>query len=232
VQAAPKPATAPVGVVGLAVMGRNLARKFASRGYTVAVYNRTQARTADLIATHATEGTFVAADSVAEFARSLERPRRVIIMVQTGVGTDKVIDSLVPHLEPGDIVVDGGNAHYEDTRRREATLKKLGLHLVRAGISGGEEGTLEGPSIMPGGSIEAYAALGPLLEKISAQYEGEPCCAYMGSDGAGHFVQNGAQRQRVCGHAVHRRGLRRAPRGRAGDRGNPRRVPRLEHRRP
>jgi 6-phosphogluconate dehydrogenase len=181
--------SAQVGVVGLAVMGSNLARNFARHGHTVALYNRTQARTDALMAAYGTEGKFLPASSIPDFVASLERPRRIVIMVQAGVGTDRVIESLVPHLEPGDIVVDGGNAHFEDTRRREAALKEKGLHFVGAGISGGEEGALLGPSIMPGGSRESYAALGPLLEDIAAKVDGEPCCAYMGPDGAGHFVK-------------------------------------------
>jgi 6-phosphogluconate dehydrogenase len=180
---------AHVGVVGLAVMGSNLARNFASHGYTVALHNRTQARTDQLIAAHGNEGNFLPSTSVAEFTASLQRPRRILMMVKAGKPTDATIDTLVPHLEPGDIVVDGGNAHYEDTRRREASLREDGLHFVGAGISGGEEGALRGPSIMPGGSRESYTALGPLLEEISAKYDGEPCCAYMGPDGAGHFVK-------------------------------------------
>ena len=138
---------------------------------------------------HGDEGSFLPASSIEQFVQSLERPRRVIIMVKAGAPTDAVIDELVPHLEPGDIVVDGGNAHFEDTRRREAALREHGLHFVGAGISGGEEGALKGPSIMPGGSRESYDALGPLLENISAKVDGEPCCAYMGPDGAGHFVK-------------------------------------------
>ncbi|MGH8824496.1 MAG: NADP-dependent phosphogluconate dehydrogenase [Jiangellaceae bacterium] len=184
-----QPAAARVGVVGLAVMGSNLARNFARHGHTVALYNRTQARTDDLVATHGTEGTFVPAASLEAFTASLELPRRILIMVKAGAPTDATIDALVPHLGPGDIVVDGGNAHYEDTRRREAALRERGLHFVGAGISGGEEGALLGPSIMPGGSPESYAALGPLLEDIAAKVDGEPCCAYMGLDGAGHFVK-------------------------------------------
>src|SRR5690606_33334771 len=128
---------AEVGVIGLAVMGSNLARNFASRGRTVAVYNRSFGRTELLTSTYGTEGTFVAAPTVEEFVASLQRPRRIVIMVQAGPGTDAVIDSLVPHLDEGDIVVDGGNAFYEDTRRREAALRAHGLHFVGAGISGG-----------------------------------------------------------------------------------------------
>jgi len=182
-------ATAQVGVVGLAVMGSNLARNFARHGHTVALYNRTQARTDELVAQHGHEGSFVPAQTVEEFVASLERPRRIVIMVKAGAATDATIDALVPHLEPGDIVVDGGNAHFEDTRRREAALREYDLHFVGAGISGGEEGALNGPSIMPGGSKESYEALGPLLEDIAAKVGDEPCCAYMGTDGAGHFVK-------------------------------------------
>jgi 6-phosphogluconate dehydrogenase len=182
-------AAADVGVVGLAVMGSNLARNFARHGYTVALFNRTQARTDALMTAHGSEGSFLPSASVVEFAASLERPRRILMMVKAGKPTDATIDTLIPHLEPGDIVVDGGNAHFEDTRRREASLREHGLHFVGAGISGGEEGALHGPSVMPGGSPESYDALGPLLEEISAKYDGEPCCAWMGPDGAGHFVK-------------------------------------------
>jgi 6-phosphogluconate dehydrogenase len=185
----PEMVSAQVGVIGLAVMGSNLARNFVRHGHTVALYNRTTARTDDLVALHASEGTFLAAPDLEQFVESLARPRRVIIMVKAGAATDATIEALVPLLETGDIVVDGGNAHYEDTRRRERALREKGLHFVGAGISGGEEGALLGPSIMPGGSRESYAALGPLLEDISAKVNGEPCCAYMGTDGAGHFVK-------------------------------------------
>ncbi|WP_404393645.1 NADP-dependent phosphogluconate dehydrogenase [Humibacillus xanthopallidus] len=170
-------------------MGSNLARNLARRGHTVAVHNRTSAKTRALVEEHGSEGTFVPSDSTADFVASLERPRRIIIMVKAGGPTDAVIDELVPLLEEGDIVVDGGNAHFEDTRRRDARLREHGLHFVGTGISGGEVGALEGPSIMPGGSKEAYAALGPILESIAAQVDGEPCCAWMGPDGAGHFVK-------------------------------------------
>jgi 6-phosphogluconate dehydrogenase len=141
------------------------------------------------MADHGAEGDFVPSASVEDFVASLERPRRILLMVKAGRPTDATIDTLLPHLEAGDIVVDGGNAHFEDTRRREAALREHGLHFVGAGVSGGEEGALHGPSIMPGGSRESYDALGPLLEEISAKYEGEPCCAYMGTDGAGHYVK-------------------------------------------
>jgi 6-phosphogluconate dehydrogenase len=124
-----------------------------------------------------------------DFVASLARPRKVLIMVKAGAPTDAVIEELLPLLEPGDVVVDGGNAHYADTRRREAWLREHGLHFVGTGVSGGEEGALNGPSIMPGGSTEAYASLGPILESIAATVDGTPCCAYIGTDGAGHFVK-------------------------------------------
>ncbi len=185
----PSEARAQIGVTGLAVMGRNLARNLARHGHTVALHNRTQSRTDDLVAEYGHEGDFVPSTSLEMFVASLERPRRVVIMVKAGDGTDAVIDELVPLLDEGDIVVDGGNAHFEDTRRREAALRDKGIHFVGTGISGGEVGALEGPSIMPGGSKESYAALGPILESIAAQVDGEPCCAWMGPDGAGHFVK-------------------------------------------
>jgi 6-phosphogluconate dehydrogenase len=180
---------AQIGVTGLAVMGRNLARNFARHGYPVAIHNRTYARTQALVDEHGDEGKFMPAKSVEDFVRSLERPRRILIMVKAGPGTDAVIDELAPQLEAGDILVDGGNAHFEDTRRREAALRERGLHFVGAGVSGGEEGALNGPSIMPGGSAESYVALGPLLEGIAAQVDGTPCCTHVGPDGAGHFVK-------------------------------------------
>ncbi|HET7476321.1 MAG TPA: NADP-dependent phosphogluconate dehydrogenase [Dermatophilaceae bacterium] len=180
---------AAIGVTGLAVMGRNLARNLARHGHVVAVHNRSVERTTALVAEHGAEGTFVPATSLADFVASLERPRRIIVMVKAGDPTDAVIDQLVPLLEGGDIVVDGGNAQFADTRRREEKLRRLGLHFVGTGISGGEVGALTGPSIMPGGSPESYAALGPILESIAARVDGEPCCAWMGPDGAGHFVK-------------------------------------------
>jgi 6-phosphogluconate dehydrogenase len=181
--------TAQIGVTGLAVMGRNLARNLARHGHTVALHNRTQARTDALVAEHGSEGDFVPSTSTKEFVASLERPRRVIIMVKAGPGTDAVIDELAELMEPGDVIVDGGNAHFLDTRRREAALREKGLHFVGTGISGGEEGAPNGPSIMPGGSAEAYTSLGPLLESIAAQVDGVPCCVHVGPDGAGHFVK-------------------------------------------
>uniref|UniRef100_UPI001264E10C NADP-dependent phosphogluconate dehydrogenase n=1 Tax=Georgenia satyanarayanai TaxID=860221 RepID=UPI001264E10C len=170
-------------------MGSNLARNLARHGHTVALYNRTSAKTEELVAAHGDEGAFVPSRELEDFVASLERPRKMIIMVKAGGPTDAVIESLIPLLEEGDIIVDGGNAHYEDTRRREAYLRDQGLHFVGAGISGGEEGALNGPSIMPGGPAESYVTLGPILEDISAKVDGEPCCVHIGPDGAGHFVK-------------------------------------------
>ncbi|MBE8470375.1 NADP-dependent phosphogluconate dehydrogenase [Streptomyces justiciae] len=182
-------ASATIGVTGLGVMGRNLARNFARHGATVAVHNRSAGRTRALVEEFGHEGTFVAAESAEEFVAALERPRKLIIMVQAGPATDAVIEEFVPLLDAGDIVVDGGNAHFADTRRREAALRERGLHFVGTGISGGEEGALNGPSVMVGGSTESYAVLGPLFESISAHVDGEPCAAHIGTDGAGHFVK-------------------------------------------
>ncbi|MCI9890132.1 NADP-dependent phosphogluconate dehydrogenase [Micrococcales bacterium 31B] len=180
---------AQIGVTGLAVMGRNLARNFARNGFRVAVHNRSFEKTKSLIDDHGTEGVFVASESTADFVASLQKPRTVVIMVKAGGPTDAVIDELAQHMEPGDIIVDGGNAHFPDTVRRENALKEKGLHFVGAGISGGEEGALLGPSIMPGGSPDSYQTLGPILEKISAKVDGVPCCTYVGPEGAGHFVK-------------------------------------------
>lgn len=180
---------ARIGVTGLAVMGRNLARNLARHGHPVAVHNRTSSRTKALVEEFGDEGTFLPAETPEQFVASLERPRRLVIMVKAGGPTDAVIDEFAPLLEPGDMIVDGGNANFADTRRREAALRERGLHFVGTGISGGEEGALHGPSIMPGGSAESYAALGPLLEDISAKVDGTPCCVHVGPDGAGHFVK-------------------------------------------
>ncbi|MFD3694927.1 NADP-dependent phosphogluconate dehydrogenase [Streptomyces sp. NPDC058646] len=182
--------TAQIGVTGLAVMGSNLARNFARNGFTVAVHNRTTAKTTALVEEFGHEGSFVAAGSAKEFVDALERPRRLVIMVKAGEPTDAVIREFAPLLEEGDVIIDGGNAHFQDTRRREKELRERGIHFVGVGISGGEEGALLGPSIMPGGSEESYASLGPLLEKIAAKAsDGTPCTSHVGPDGAGHFVK-------------------------------------------
>ena len=185
----PPPSVADIGVYGLGVMGANLARNLARHGHDVAVFNRTLARTERLMARYADEGDFVPAARLTDFVASLRRPRVVIIMVQAGAATEAVIDQLRELLEPGDIIVDAGNTFYKDTQRRQAVLKDTGIHFVGMGVSGGEEGALLGPSIMPGGTAESYDRLGPMLESISAHVDGSPCCTYVGSDGAGHFVK-------------------------------------------
>jgi 6-phosphogluconate dehydrogenase len=185
----PDQGTAQIGVTGLAVMGRNLARNLARHGHTVALHNRTYSRTQSLVADHGDEGTFIPSESLEDFVASLELPRAVIIMVKAGDPTDAVIDELVPLLDSGDIIIDCGNAHFADTRRREQQLREKGLHFVGSGVSGGEEGALNGPSIMPGGSPESYEKLGPMFESIAAQVDGTPCCVHVGPDGAGHFVK-------------------------------------------
>ncbi|GAY13414.1 NADP-dependent phosphogluconate dehydrogenase [Mycobacterium sp. shizuoka-1] len=181
--------TAQIGVTGMAVMGSNIARNFAHHGYTVALHNRSVAKTDAVLAEHGSEGNFVRTETMAEFAAALEKPRRALIMVKAGDPTDAVINELCEVFEPGDIIIDGGNALYTDTIRREKAVRERGLHFVGAGISGGEEGALKGPSIMPGGPAESYTSLGPLLEEISAHVDGVPCCTHIGPDGAGHFVK-------------------------------------------
>src|SRR5258707_10943249 len=182
-------ATAQIGVTGLGVMGRNLARNFARHGYATALHNRTAARTDAIMAEFGHEGTFVPAHTAEEFVASLERPRRLVIMVNAGAATDAVIEEFAPLLEPGDMLIDAGNAHFKDTRRRGAALRGKQIRFVGMGVSGGEEGALNGPSIRPGGSTESYDALGPMLEAISAKVDGTPCCMQIGPDGAGHFVK-------------------------------------------
>jgi 6-phosphogluconate dehydrogenase len=182
-------AQAQIGVTGLGVMGRNLARNFARHGYPVALHNRTASRVTDVVSEFGHEGTFVATQTPRDFVAALQKPRRLIIMVNAGEATDSVIYEFAPLLEPGDMIIDGGNAHFKDTRRREAALRQQNLHFVGMGVSGGEEGALNGPSIMPGGSRESYQALGPMLETIAARVDGTPCCMHIGPDGAGHFVK-------------------------------------------
>ena len=181
--------SANIGVVGLAVMGSNLARNLASReGNTVAVYNRSRAKTDELIAEHPEAG-FVSAFSYEEFAASLQKPRTAIIMVKAGFPTDAVIEELMKVFDAGDIIIDGGNSLFTDTIRREKTVRERGFNFVGMGVSGGEEGALNGPSLMPGGPDEAWVTLGPILKSIAAVAEGEPCVTHVGHDGAGHFVK-------------------------------------------
>jgi len=178
-----------IGITGLAVMGQNLARNMARHGFGVAVHNRSEGRTRELIDQYGHEGAFTPATSLEELVGALERPRRVLIMVKAGAPVDDVTEHLTALLEPGDIVIDGGNSHFEDTRRREASLRAKGLHFIGTGISGGEEGALNGPSMMPGGSDESYQAVKPIFTAIAANMDGVPCCTHVGPDGAGHFVK-------------------------------------------
>ena len=187
----PKPpqGVADIGVTGMAVMGSNLARNFAHKGFKVAIHNRSVEKTEKVYADHASEGEFYPAETMEDFVASLARPRVAIIMVKAGRPTDAVIEELASIMDEGDIIVDCGNALYTDTRRREASLKERGFHFVGAGVSGGEEGALKGPSIMPGGPKASYDRLGDMFEKISAHVDGVPCCTHVGPDGAGHFVK-------------------------------------------
>src|SRR5216684_4719866 len=178
-----------IGVVGLATMGENLARNLASHGARVAVYNRTRKRTDDFMSAHSTEGDFQPAGSLEELARSLQPPRAILLMVKAGSAVDDAIDALSTVLEPGDTIIDGGNSLFHDTRRRAAAVEKTGLGFIGAGVSGGEEGALRGPSIMPGGTRASYERVAEMLTGISAKVDGTPCCTYIGPDGAGHFVK-------------------------------------------
>ena len=186
---APTTGSATIGLTGLAVMGRNLARNIARRGHTIAVHNRTQARTDALLEEFGDEGELIGTESLQQLVDAVERPRAIIIMVKAGAATDAVIEELAPLLDEDDIVVDAGNAHHEDTRRREEALRERGLHFVGMGVSGGEVGALEGPSIMVGGSDHAYERLRPVVESIAALVDDTPCCAHVGPDAAGHFVK-------------------------------------------
>ncbi len=177
------------GVVGLAVMGKNLALNIESRGYSVSVYNRSSERTTEFLQTEAVGRKFIGATTIEEFVNSLEKPRKVLLMVKAGAPTDATIDLLKPFLEKGDILIDGGNTFFEDTIRRNKELEATGIHFIGAGVSGGEEGALKGPAIMPGGQKEAYELVKPIFEDISAKVEGDPCSTYIGPNGAGHYVK-------------------------------------------
>ncbi|RQS16140.1 NADP-dependent phosphogluconate dehydrogenase [Burkholderia sp. Bp9002] len=179
-----------IGVIGLAVMGRNLALNIESRGYAVSVYNRSGEKTDELIAEFPGRN-LVPTYTLEEFVASLETPRRILMMVKAGEATDATIAALKPLLEKGDVLIDGGNTHFTDTIRRNQELAQSGLHFIGTGVSGGEEGALRGPSIMPGGQRDAYDLVEPILKQIAAKApsDGEPCVAYMGPDGAGHYVK-------------------------------------------
>ncbi len=182
-------AEATFGVTGLAVMGANLARNVARRGITVAVHNRTNAKTDEFIAEFGSEGKFVAGRDIASFVAAIKPPRAILMMVKAGQPVDDVIAEILPHLSPGDILIDGGNSFFADTRRRTKEIEAKGFRYIGTGVSGGEEGALLGPSIMPGGTEEAYELIAPVLTQIAAHVDGEPCCTYIGADGAGHYVK-------------------------------------------
>ncbi|MEG3982922.1 decarboxylating NADP(+)-dependent phosphogluconate dehydrogenase [Microcoleus sp. T3B2] len=177
------------GLIGLAVMGENLALNVESRGFSVAVYNRTAAKTDEFMAKRAPGKNIVAAKTLTEFVDVLETPRRILVMVQAGKAVDAVIDQLKPMLSPGDMIIDGGNSLYDDTERRTKDLESMGLGFVGMGISGGEEGALNGASLMPGGTRTAYGLLEPILVKIAAQVDDGPCVTFIGPGGAGHYVK-------------------------------------------
>ena len=178
-----------IAVVGLATMGMNLARNLARNGFGVSVYNRTTSRVDDFMKQYGSEGAFKAAHTPQELVAQLDKPRRILMMVKAGTPVDETIDHLAPYLEAGDILIDGGNSYFLDTVRRGKALETRGLRLIGTGVSGGEEGALLGPSIMPGGAQDAYQQVEPMLTKISAHVDGEPCCTYIGPGGAGHYVK-------------------------------------------
>jgi 6-phosphogluconate dehydrogenase len=178
-----------LGVTGLATMGANLARNAARNGFSVAVHNRSEARTHQLLDRHGDEGELHGAFSTEEFVAALARPRRILVMVKAGPAVDAVLEELAGHLEAGDLLIDGGNSWFEDTVRRERALAARGLRFLGTGVSGGEEGALHGPSIMPGGTGEAYGLVERVLTSIAAQVDGTPCCRRVGPGGAGHYVK-------------------------------------------
>lgn len=179
-----------IGVVGMAVMGKNLALNIESRGYSVSIYNRSDYRVKEVMEENP-EKNLHPTYEIEEFVNSLETPRRILLMVKAGVATDKTIEALLPYLDEGDILIDGGNTNYKETIRRSEDLAKSGINFIGTGVSGGEEGALNGPSIMPGGQKKAYDLVAPILKKIAAKApeDGEPCVTYIGPDGAGHYVK-------------------------------------------
>jgi 6-phosphogluconate dehydrogenase len=178
-----------IGLIGLAVMGENLVLNMESKGFSVSVFNRTTVITEKFAANRASGKRILATRSIEELVSSLAKPRKIMIMVKAGTAVDAVIEQLLPHMERGDVIIDGGNSLYTDTQRREAALSAKGLNYLGIGVSGGEEGALKGPSLMPGGTKEAWEIVAPIFRKIAAQVDGEPCCRYMGAGGAGHYVK-------------------------------------------
>jgi 6-phosphogluconate dehydrogenase len=181
--------TADIGLIGLAVMGQNLVLNMADHGFTVVVFNRTTSKVDDFLAGSATGKSIIGSHGIKDFCQSLKSPRRIMLMVKAGPAVDDFIEQLRPHLEPGDIIIDGGNSLYTDTQRRVDTLTTYGLHYLGMGVSGGEEGARHGPSLMPGGDPAAWPAVRDIFQAIAAQIDGAPCCEWMGDGGAGHYVK-------------------------------------------
>src|SRR5213596_536898 len=178
-----------IGLIGLAVMGENLALNMESKGFPVAVFNRTAAVTEKFVTTRSKGKKITPTKTIEEFIGALKRPRKAMMMIKAGKSVDQVIAEVAPLLEKGDVLIDGGNSLFTDTQRRFHELEGKGIHYIGCGVSGGEEGALKGPSLMPGGSRESYEIIAPIFRKIAAQVDGEPCCRYMGPDGAGHYVK-------------------------------------------
>lgn len=179
-----------VGLIGLAVMGANLARNIASRGFSTLVYNRTAKRTEDFVREFGSENLAGETGTVAEFVARLETPRKIVVMVQAGAAVDAVLDELLPHLEKGDTVVDCGNSYYPDTVRREKRLSTSGVSFLGCGVSGGEEGALNGPSLMPGGDLGSYERFEPILKAVAARdFDGGSCVTHVGKGASGHYVK-------------------------------------------
>ena len=178
-----------IGLIGLGVMGENLVLNMESKGFSVAVFNRTTEITEKFVAGRAREKNIQPTRTLEEFVAALKKPRIAMMMIKAGMPVDSVIRELVPLLEKGDVIIDGGNSLFTDTQRRDRELESRGIHFVGMGVSGGEEGALKGPSLMPGGSRESWDIIAPIFRKIAAQVDGEPCCRYMGPDGAGHYVK-------------------------------------------
>src|SRR5215510_188761 len=180
---------ADIGLIGLAVMGENLVLNMESKGFTVAVYNRTVSKVDDFVNGRGKGKNFIGTHSIEALCKSLKRPRKVMMLVKAGQAVDDFIEQIIPFLEPGDVIIDGGNTHFPDTIRRTAYVESKGLLYIGTGVSGGEEGALRGPSIMPGGSPAAWPLVKPIFQAISARVEdGTPCCDWVGPEGAGHFV--------------------------------------------
>ena len=178
-----------IGLIGLAVMGENLVMNMESKGFTVAVFNRTVEKVTRFVEGRAKGKNIVGCRSIAELCEAVEKPRRIMMMVKAGKPVDDLIEQIIPHLEPGDVIIDGGNAHFPDTIRRCAYVESKGLLYVGTGVSGGEEGALKGPSLMPGGSPEAWPLVKDIFQAVSAHVGGAPCCDWVGEGGAGHFVK-------------------------------------------